>query len=57
MTNLLLLAVGLILLVKGSDFFIKAAAFVAKRFGVSEFIKCAPFLVVCPENYRVEHRA
>lgn len=33
-----ILVIGLILLVKGSDFFIKAAASVAKKLGVSEFV-------------------
>jgi len=34
----LLFAAGLVLLVKGSDYFIKSAASIAKRLGISEFI-------------------
>ena len=36
--EILLFALGLILLVKGSDFFVKAAASIAKRLGVSGFV-------------------
>ena len=36
--EILLFALGLILLVKGSDFFVKAAASIAKRLGVLEFV-------------------
>jgi cation:H+ antiporter len=36
--NVALLAVGLFLLLAGSEFFVKAAASVAKRMGISEFI-------------------
>ena len=36
--NILLFVVGLILLIKGADFFIKAAASIAKKLGVSEFV-------------------
>jgi cation:H+ antiporter len=34
----LCLFIGLVLLVKGSDFFVKAAAAIAKKLGVSEFV-------------------
>src|SRR3989338_2051112 len=37
-TEILLFALGLILLLKGSDFFVKAATSIAKRLGVSEFV-------------------
>ncbi|MBU0466532.1 MAG: calcium/sodium antiporter [Nanoarchaeota archaeon] len=37
-TNFLILIGGLILLVKGSDYFVKSAASISKRFGVSEFV-------------------
>jgi len=37
-TNILLFALGLALLVKGSDYFVKSAASIAKKFGVSEFV-------------------
>ena len=36
--NLLLLILGLVILVKGSDYFINAASRIAKRLGVSEFV-------------------
>ncbi|NJE05125.1 calcium/sodium antiporter [Thermococcus sp. M36] len=36
--EIILFAVGLILLIKGSDYFVEAASRVAKGFGVSEFI-------------------
>ncbi|MBD3259152.1 calcium/sodium antiporter [Candidatus Woesearchaeota archaeon] len=36
--NLLILAAGLALLVKGSDFFVKSSASIAKKLGVSEFV-------------------
>lgn len=36
--NILLMLLGLVLLVKGSDFFVKSASKIAKIFGVSEFI-------------------
>src|SRR3989338_3497352 len=36
--EVLLFALGLILLVKGSDFFVKAAASIAKKLGVSGFV-------------------
>ncbi|MFB0518922.1 MAG: sodium:calcium antiporter, partial [Acidobacteriota bacterium] len=36
--NILLFAVGLALLVKGSDFFVKSAASIARKLGVSEFV-------------------
>ncbi|MBD3310178.1 calcium/sodium antiporter [Candidatus Woesearchaeota archaeon] len=36
--NILLLLAGLAILVKGSDFFVRSAASIAKKFGVSEFI-------------------
>ena len=36
--NILFFALGLILLVKGSDFLVKSAATLAKKLGVSEFI-------------------
>ncbi len=36
--TILIFAVGLILLVKGSDFFVKSAASIAKKLGISEFI-------------------
>ncbi|MBI2523341.1 calcium/sodium antiporter [Candidatus Woesearchaeota archaeon] len=36
--EILLFALGLVLLVKGSGFFVKAAASIAKRLGVSEFV-------------------
>jgi len=38
LTNILILILGLVLLVKGSDFFVKSAASIAKRFGVSKFV-------------------
>jgi cation:H+ antiporter len=37
-TKLLLFGAGLLLLVKGADYFVKAAASLAKKLGVSEFI-------------------
>ncbi|MBW2984281.1 calcium/sodium antiporter [Candidatus Woesearchaeota archaeon] len=37
-THILLFLLGLFLLVKGSDFFVKSAASIAKRFGISEFV-------------------
>lgn len=36
--EILLFALGLILLLKGSDFFVRSAASIAKRLGISEFI-------------------
>ncbi|MBU0615502.1 MAG: calcium/sodium antiporter [Nanoarchaeota archaeon] len=36
--NFILLIVGLVLLVKGSDFFVESASSIAKRMGVSEFV-------------------
>ena len=36
--RIIVLILGLILLVKGSDFFVKAAAAIAKKLGVSEFV-------------------
>ncbi|MDI6885056.1 MAG: calcium/sodium antiporter [archaeon] len=38
LSNTLLLVLGLVLLIKGSDFFVKAAASIAKKRGVSEFV-------------------
>ncbi|WP_445475845.1 calcium/sodium antiporter [Methanococcoides methylutens] len=38
LSNLIVLLIGLILLVKGSDHFVSSASAIAKRFGVSEFI-------------------
>ncbi len=37
-SNILLLVIGLVMLVKGSDFFINAASRIAKRLGISEFV-------------------
>lgn len=37
-TTLILLAAGLLILAKGSDFFIDSSAYFARRFGVTEFI-------------------
>jgi len=37
-SHVLLFAVGLVLLVKGADYFAKSAASIAKRLGVSEFV-------------------
>jgi cation:H+ antiporter len=37
-TNVLILLIGLILLVKGSDYFVKSASSIAKEIGVSEFV-------------------
>ncbi|HUU04688.1 MAG TPA: calcium/sodium antiporter [Patescibacteria group bacterium] len=37
-TKLLLFGLGLVLLVKGADYFVKAAASLAKKLGVSEFV-------------------
>jgi cation:H+ antiporter len=37
-TNILILLIGLILLVKGSDYFVKSASSIAKKLGVSEFV-------------------
>jgi cation:H+ antiporter len=36
--RIVVLVIGLVLLVKGSDFFVKAAAAIAKKLGVSEFV-------------------
>ena len=36
--NIFLAFVGLILLVKGSDYFVKSAASIAKSYGISNFI-------------------
>ncbi len=36
--NLLVLIIGLIVLVKGADFFVQAASKIAKEFGISEFV-------------------
>ncbi|AKB75290.1 Sodium/calcium exchanger protein [Methanosarcina lacustris Z-7289] len=36
--NFLILLFGLVFLVKGSDYFVKAASTIAKKFGVSEFV-------------------
>lgn len=36
--NFLILLLGLVFLVKGSDYFVKAASTIAKKFGVSEFV-------------------
>ena len=36
--NVVLFVIGLVLLVKGSDFFVKSAASIAKKLGVSEFV-------------------
>ncbi|HUV03376.1 MAG TPA: calcium/sodium antiporter [Desulfobacteria bacterium] len=36
--KIVVLVLGLVLLVKGSDFFVKAAAAIAKKLGVSEFV-------------------
>ena len=36
--NFLVLLLGLVFLVKGSDYFVKAASTIAKKFGVSEFV-------------------
>ena len=38
MINVVLLVLGLVLLAKGSDFFVKSAASVAQKLGVSEFV-------------------
>lgn len=38
LTQMLLFGAGLLLLVKGSDFFVQAAASLAKKLGVSEFV-------------------
>ncbi|MEL4304803.1 calcium/sodium antiporter [Methanococcoides sp. LMO-2] len=38
LSNVAILLIGLILLVKGSDFFVSSASSIAKRFGISEFI-------------------
>ena len=38
LTNFLILILGLVLLVKSADFFVKSAASIAKKFGVSEFV-------------------
>lgn len=38
MTTILMFGVGLLLLVKGADYFVKAAASLAKKLGVSDFI-------------------
>jgi len=38
LVNLAMLVIGLLLLVKGADFFVTAAASIAKRLGVSEFV-------------------
>ncbi|WP_440952198.1 calcium/sodium antiporter [Methanococcoides sp. FTZ1] len=38
LSNIAILLIGLILLVKGSDFFVSSASSIAKKFGVSEFI-------------------
>ncbi len=37
-TNFLILLLGLIFLVKGSDYFVKSASAIAKKLGVSEFV-------------------
>ncbi|KKG15647.1 sodium:proton exchanger [Methanosarcina sp. 2.H.T.1A.6] len=37
-TNFLVLLLGLVFLVKGSDYFVKAASTIAKKLGVSEFV-------------------
>ncbi len=37
-TKILLFAAGLLLLVKGADYFVKAAASLAKKLGVSDFV-------------------
>jgi cation:H+ antiporter len=37
-SNFLFLVIGLVMLVKGSDFFINAASRIAKRLGISEFV-------------------
>jgi cation:H+ antiporter len=37
-SNFLLLVIGLVMLVKGSDYFINAASRIAKRLGISEFV-------------------
>jgi cation:H+ antiporter len=36
--NFLMLLLGLVFLVKGSDYFVKSASTIAKKFGVSEFV-------------------
>jgi Ca2+/H+ antiporter len=36
--RIVVLVLGLVLLVKGSDFFVKAAAAIATKLGVSEFV-------------------
>lgn len=36
--NILILLLGLVLLVKGSDYFVKSASTIAKKLGVSEFV-------------------
>ena len=38
LSNTLFFVIGLVLLVKGSDFFVKSAATIAKKLGVSEFV-------------------
>lgn len=38
LTNIFALLIGLILLVKGSDYFVKSASLIAKKLGVSEFV-------------------
>ena len=37
-TKILLFGIGLLLLVKGADYFVKAAASLAKKLGVSDFV-------------------
>ena len=36
--NLLILMLSLVLLVKGSDYFVKSASTIAEKLGVSEFV-------------------
>lgn len=36
--NLLIFLLGLVLLVKGSDYFVKSASTIAEKLGVSEFV-------------------
>ncbi len=38
LTETVLFVIGLVLLVKGSDFFVNSAVRIAKRLGVSEFV-------------------
>jgi len=46
LSEVILFIVGLVLLVKGSDFFVRSSATIAKRFGISEFIIGLTFVAV-----------